>query len=455
MTMNAPTMTPFQAGVADRFGVLPNFFCTAAAAPGLVDELWSFARSAYLDSALPSLFKERLFVQLSRFCEIRYCIVRHVGFLVGLGRPAGDADAAPESVDDVIALLSRPLPDASQLAAALDRLRTEGRAATLPERGTLAEGDLFDALTVIFVEPARSARAREAVRAAVGDQMFEMLAAYLAFVRTAHFWTETHPELAFEADMLALMEERPDLQEMLLSPADAERVRAGGDLRRVLAELHQTEAALRDSEERLRLLVAELQHRVRNILTVIRLTFSRSAETEGTKKELADHFLGRLDAMARTQVALTRHAERTANLEDLIRNELLSVGVHAGDGVVTLAGPEVELDHKTAESVAMVLHELTTNALKYGALAATGATLDVTWETNTSEGNEHVLHLDWCEQGVPAIPVRPARCGFGRELIEEALPYRLGAETKLEFRGGGVRCAISVPLGTKIGAATA
>jgi hypothetical protein len=65
----------FRANVADRFGVLPNFFCSASAAPGLIERLWGFAQSAYLDSPLPSLFKERLFVHLSRFCPVRYCIV--------------------------------------------------------------------------------------------------------------------------------------------------------------------------------------------------------------------------------------------------------------------------------------------------------------------------------------------------------------------------------------------
>src|SRR5258708_25370083 len=96
------TAVRFRREVEDRFGVLPNFFCSADAAPGLVEELWKFAKSAYLDNPLPSLFKERLFVHLSRFCEIRYCIVRRVGFLIGQGRPAGEADAAPETVDHLI-----------------------------------------------------------------------------------------------------------------------------------------------------------------------------------------------------------------------------------------------------------------------------------------------------------------------------------------------------------------
>ena len=80
MNSDAPAVAnDFLAEVRSRFGVLPNFFCTAASAPGLIEELWGFAKSAYLDSPLPALFKERLFVQLSRFCDIRYCIIRHVG----------------------------------------------------------------------------------------------------------------------------------------------------------------------------------------------------------------------------------------------------------------------------------------------------------------------------------------------------------------------------------------
>jgi len=73
MNDTPPVANDFPAEVRSRFGVLPNFFCTAASAPGLIEELWGFAKSAYLNSPLPSLFKERLFVQLSRFCDTRYC----------------------------------------------------------------------------------------------------------------------------------------------------------------------------------------------------------------------------------------------------------------------------------------------------------------------------------------------------------------------------------------------
>jgi PAS domain S-box-containing protein len=248
----------FSDEVISRFGVLPNFFCSAPAAEGLVQELWKFAKSAYLDCALPSLFKERLFVHLSRFCEVRYCIVRHVGFLIGEGHPAGDASALPQTIEQVLTVLRRPLPDADGLSHCFQRLESYGQPVEMPEPETQLEGDLFDALTIIFVEPARSARARRAVTCAFGESRFEILTAFLAFVRTAHYWTETHPTLPYETDMLAVMAKHGELARLLIDRTEAENVKAGDAFRRTLAELQEirgeqarVEAALRITEERL------------------------------------------------------------------------------------------------------------------------------------------------------------------------------------------------------------
>src|SRR5580692_11692262 len=102
----------FESAVVGRFGIFPNFFRSAKAAPELLEQLWGFAKAGYLDNPMPSVFKERLFVWLSRFCPMRYCIVRHVGFLLGgaHGRAAGDAAAVGQGIDDVIELLRRPSP---------------------------------------------------------------------------------------------------------------------------------------------------------------------------------------------------------------------------------------------------------------------------------------------------------------------------------------------------------
>ncbi len=201
---------------------------------------------------------------------------------------------------------------------------------------------------------------------------------------------------------------------------------------------------LRQLQERQRILVAELQHRVRNMLTVIRSVFARTVETGGDAEATAAHFKGRLDALARTQVIVTQNVDGTADLETLIRDELLSVAVSDGPNL-EIEGPSVLLPAKAIESIGLAIHELTTNSLKYGALKTPNAKLNIRWNIQDGAGGPR-LSFTWTEQGVPAVPVKPAREGFGRELIEEALPYRLGAQTKLEFLGGGVRCSITLPI---------
>ena len=106
---------PFHREVTGRFGLIPNFFMSAPDAPEIVEKLWDFAKSAYLDNPIPSLFKERLFVFLSRFCQVRYCIVRHCGFLVGYGHSSGDASAAPQTIEQALKLLKAPPPWRRQL----------------------------------------------------------------------------------------------------------------------------------------------------------------------------------------------------------------------------------------------------------------------------------------------------------------------------------------------------
>ena len=210
---------------------------------------------------------------------------------------------------------------------------------------------------------------------------------------------------------------------------------------------------LRRLQQRQQFLVAELQHRVRNILSVVRSVFGRTVEAGGTLDDVVDHFRGRLDALARTQVIVTRSDTGLVDLENLVRDELLAVGASDGD-LVSIDGPEVLLPPVAAEPIGLAIHELATNALKYGALRIPGATLGIRWQTNIDYGGRRHLHLNWTEQGVPAIPVAPARRGFGSELIEEGLPYRLGGDTRLEFRGGGVACSLSIPLPDPPGPAT-
>ena len=236
--------TSFEREVTGRFGLLPNFFCTADAAPGLIQELWSFAKAAYLDNPLPSVFKERLFVHLSRFCEVRYCVVRHVGFLTGFGNTAGDASAPPHSVLQAMALLRHPIPTASELEAAILRLERHAEAGAVPAPETPLESDLLDTLTVVFLQPVGSDRARLAARRCLGGTAFECAMALLAFVRTAHYWTETHPDLTYEQDMVLLMKEHPELARLLKNDAEAEAATQKNQIRRSLVEIQKRAAEL-------------------------------------------------------------------------------------------------------------------------------------------------------------------------------------------------------------------
>ncbi|WP_158628789.1 sensor histidine kinase [Dyella choica] len=424
--------TAFQREIRQRMGVLPHVFQSAPAAPGLVEQVWVQAKSAYLDNPLPSLFKERLFVHLSRFCEVRYSVVRHAGFLLGKGHPAGDANATVETVAQVLELLSRPVPNASRLEEVFARLEGHRQPNGVPAPRSRDEEDLFDALTVMFVVPARSAQARAAVKNVLGDENFEYLVALLAFIRNAHYWSETHPDLEYETDMIMLMAQHQELARHLLDTADAEWAHAGDAVREALTG-------------QLQMLNTELQHRTRNLLSVIRVLFDRTLAKHTTLESFAEVFASRLEAINRVQIYLSRLTQGDKVAFDvLLRNELTAHAVSLHQ--ITLEGPEgIRLRSSTLQTFALALHELVANAVKYGALSCPDAQLLVRWEVE-HDGQQPMLHLDWEETGVDMATDDSTRPGYGRELIERALPYQLKARTRYELLPGGVRCSISVPV---------
>jgi hypothetical protein len=211
---------PFHREVSQRFGLIPNFFTSTPDAPEIIEKLWDFAKSAYLDSPIPALFKERLFVFLSRFCQVRYCIVRHCGFLVGYGYASGDASAARHSIEQALKLLKVPPPWRRPLEPIYERLEAFRSVIDWPDPESDAEDWIFAMSALIFVEPTKSERARQVLRQALGAKRLEYLLALLAFIRTAHYWTETHPELEIEHDVRELMALHKELASLLLQGSD-------------------------------------------------------------------------------------------------------------------------------------------------------------------------------------------------------------------------------------------
>ncbi|WP_414474115.1 CheR family methyltransferase [Microvirga sp. M2] len=214
-----------------------------------------------------------------------------------------------------------------------------------------------------------------------------------------------------------------------------------------LTERVRAEEALRESEKRTKRLLAELQHRVRNTLSVVRSIARRTAATSETIEDYAMHLEGRIDSFARTQTMATRSADNGVNLEELVRDELLAHTVQ-DEKTARVDGPPVRLTAETAETLGLAVHELATNAVKYGALSEKGGHIEVIWRIDGNDGNDEQkkLRLEWRENGVSPANVTPRRRGFGSELIERTLPYELAAHTELDFTADGVRCIIELPL---------
>ena len=238
------TQNRLEYGIRERFGILPNFFRLTTDDPQLTENLWGFAQFAYLDNPLPSLMKERLFVYLSLFCDVRYCIARHLGFLVGLGRPSGDPHCLPQSVHDVLPLLRGKLPFKSDLDEHLALCEGLGVVSLPPEPDSVQERAIFACAAHVFLRTSDAPRALQALTCVLDGKMLEYTKLLLAFIRTAHYWTEIHPELTMEDDIRQLLAAHEALAACVL--ADPTQSPENKFARRISEDL----SSLRDLNER-------------------------------------------------------------------------------------------------------------------------------------------------------------------------------------------------------------
>lgn len=201
----------------------------------------------------------------------------------------------------------------------------------------------------------------------------------------------------------------------------------------------------KEAADRLEVLVAELQHRTRNLIGVVQALADRTLQGSASLDDFQPVFRERLNALARVQGMLSRLPEGLrVTFDELLRAEL---DAHAAldSGRVTLDGPAgVPLRSRMVQTLALALHELAANAVKHGALAQSAAHLAVSWRLEDRNGKSCLL-IDWRESNVEMPDAGGARReGYGSELIERALPYQLKARTKLEFTPDGVHCSIEL-----------
>jgi PAS domain S-box-containing protein len=196
------------------------------------------------------------------------------------------------------------------------------------------------------------------------------------------------------------------------------------------------------AEARQKALLDELNHRVKNTLATVQSLAAQTLRGAGVPKEARAAFEARLLALSRTHDQLTRGHWESADLLSVL-DGIFAPYRNDGDRI-RLEGEPVRLAPKPALTLAMVLHELATNAVKYGSLSATSGTLTVAW-TVAVGGTSRSLRIEWRESGGPPVEP-PARRGFGSRLIERGITRELRGSALIAFDPGGVRCSMDVPL---------
>lgn len=443
----------FEREVASRFGLVPNFFRSAPDAPHVIRELWAFAKSAYLDNPIPSLFKERLFVYLSRFCEVRYCITRHCGFLLGLGRAAGDPNAPAMTIDQVIRLLQRPVPTDEKANAALARLEAIKQPIDWSSPETAHDDDLFACATLLFIQPARAVRAKHALRIALGGEKFELLVAFLTFIRSAHYWTVMHPDISLEDDVKELLREHEELARMLLVDAEAGQCEMGVRLFDELQslrdlnerqELERAKRALEESGRQKDLLMKEVHHRVKNSLQIVSSLLSLQARSAGPAATQFNNAAARVAAIAAVHQQIHEFDVVGTVVLDRYIGDLCKHIEAASSGPDQVLPLVVETDPliistDVAVPLALIVNELVTNAIQHSKPVGERDSVHVLLKSHPE-----MFSISVSDPGSGPVIDTQSTAGLGTRIVE-ALARQINAVVTRERLAPGYKVTVAVP----------
>ncbi len=194
-------------------------------------------------------------------------------------------------------------------------------------------------------------------------------------------------------------------------------------------------------EARQMMLTVELDHRIKNMLSVIQAMIGQTARFATSKEDLVAGLEGRVQAMAEVHNFLMRASAAEVSLRDLVAREIRTIV--ADPGVCEMVGPLVTLPPRAATSISLVVHELATNAAKYGAFAGPGGHLKVEWQVGARDGDA-LLNLTWSERS-PRPIAPPLRTGFGTHLIAHTVRAE-GGHAEFAYAPGGLVCILSLPL---------
>ena len=187
-------------------------------------------------------------------------------------------------------------------------------------------------------------------------------------------------------------------------------------------------------EQQIRLLMNEVNHRAKNLLSVVQAVASQTVKNEPAK--FAERFTERLQSLAVSQDLLVKSQWQGIGIDELVRSQLAHFK-DLIDGRVTLQGPRLGLTAKAAQSIGMALHELATNAVKYGALSNASGQVTISWQLDPDTPGGDLFALSWIERGGPPV-VEPARRGFGTTIIQTLPAMEFDAEVALDYAQEGL-----------------
>lgn len=336
-------------------------------------------------------------------------------------------------------------------------LATSGRDADVA-RGILASNGVSSLICHDLAELTGRLRSASAAIIAIEDMSGHPLRAFFDWVNAQQDWSDfpfillTFQNGSTDGRILAQMGnvailERP-FHAATLSVATQGALRARRRQKSSEALIHQLEAI----SARQRVLIRELHHRVRNMLATIQGVMAVTSRSSGNIQEFTRSFSERLQSLARTHQLLTDDLLQSASLSHLLQQELKPFDDGASERF-RLEGPPIDLPSSLAVPFGMAIHELTTNALKYGALSTPSGRINVDWSVEGLDGERELL-LRWTERGGPTVKP-PKRQGFGTILIDRVLGPQARAQTRVTFDPDGVIFEMQAPLpapGTNEGA---
>jgi two-component sensor histidine kinase len=195
-------------------------------------------------------------------------------------------------------------------------------------------------------------------------------------------------------------------------------------------------------EEQQRKLVAELDHRVKNVLATVQAVAAQTMQTSSSMEHFVSALDGRIRSMGSTHELLSHRRWSGIPLADLVKRELAP---YTTDANTDIGGPEVMLSAEAAQTMGMVFHELVTNAAKHGALSVPSGQVSVRWRLPLKGSANDRLVLTWLETGGPLV-VAPGNSGYGMHVVRELIPYELGGTIDHALAPEGARCQVTIPL---------